>query len=121
MSCPHAKGYGAEVGQDTELMRAITEAVVRITEAPVFVKLSAMLPNLAGSAGIAIAAGAAGITLTNTIGPAMAEVGRRFESGRMQLPFVLRSAEAMRAALDRLLPTNFRARPELIEALLTRL
>jgi len=32
--------------------------------------------------------------------PAMAEVGRRFESGRMQLPFVLRSAEAMRAAFE---------------------
>jgi len=30
--------------------------------------------------------------------PAMAEVGRRFEAGKMQLPFVLRSAEAMRAA-----------------------
>jgi dihydroorotate dehydrogenase (NAD+) catalytic subunit len=75
MSCPHAKGYGAEVGQDAELLRAITEAVVRFADAPVFVKLSAMLPNLAGSAAIAIAAGAAGITLTNTIGPAMAEVG----------------------------------------------
>ena len=36
--------------------------------------------------------------------PAMAEVGRRFESGRMQLPFVLRSAEAMRAAFERLKP-----------------
>jgi len=32
--------------------------------------------------------------------PAMAEVGRRFESGEMQLPFVLRSAEAVRAAFD---------------------
>ena len=28
MSCPHAKGYGAQVGQDTELMRTITAAVV---------------------------------------------------------------------------------------------
>jgi 5-methyltetrahydrofolate--homocysteine methyltransferase len=36
--------------------------------------------------------------------PAMDEVGRRFESGRMQLPFVLRSAEAMRAAFDVLKP-----------------
>ncbi len=36
--------------------------------------------------------------------PAMAEVGRRFESGKMQLPFVLRSAEAMRAAFDALKP-----------------
>ncbi|MBM3322308.1 methionine synthase [candidate division WOR-3 bacterium] len=36
--------------------------------------------------------------------PAMAEVGRRFESGRMQLPFVLRSAEAMQAALELVRP-----------------
>jgi len=36
--------------------------------------------------------------------PAMAEVGRRFESGRMLLPFVLRSAETMRAAFDVLKP-----------------
>ena len=75
MSCPHAKGYGAEVGQDTELLRRITEAVVQIAEAPVFVKLSAMLPNLAGTATAAVAAGAAGITVTNTIGPALVAVG----------------------------------------------
>ena len=36
--------------------------------------------------------------------PAMAEVGRRFESGEMQLPFVLRSAEAMRTAFGVLKP-----------------
>ena len=36
--------------------------------------------------------------------PAMAEVGRRFEAGKMQLPFVLRSAEVMRAAFDILKP-----------------
>jgi len=38
--------------------------------------------------------------ITEELLPAMAEVGRRFESGTMQLPFVLRSAEAMRAAFD---------------------
>ncbi|MGA2326960.1 MAG: tRNA-dihydrouridine synthase [Bryobacteraceae bacterium] len=75
MSCPHAKGYGAEVGQDTELLRRITEAVVRIAEAPVFVKLSAMLPNLAGTATAAVSTGVAGITVTNTIGPALVAVG----------------------------------------------
>jgi 5-methyltetrahydrofolate--homocysteine methyltransferase len=37
--------------------------------------------------------------------PAMAEVGRLFESGSLQLPFVLRSAETMRAALDLLKPS----------------
>jgi 5-methyltetrahydrofolate--homocysteine methyltransferase len=42
--------------------------------------------------------------ITNELLPAMAEVGRRFESGSMQLPFVLRSAEAMRAAFDVLKP-----------------
>jgi len=36
--------------------------------------------------------------------PGMARIGELFETGRMQLPFVLRSAEAMRAALDLLRP-----------------
>ncbi len=75
MSCPHAKGYGAEVGQDTELLSKITAAVVQASGAPVFVKLSATLPDLSGTAVAAVKAGAAGITVTNTIGPAMAVVG----------------------------------------------
>ncbi|HPQ82060.1 MAG TPA: B12-binding domain-containing protein, partial [bacterium] len=36
--------------------------------------------------------------------PAMQEVGRRFGEGRLPLPFVLHSAEAMRAAVDILSP-----------------
>ena len=75
MSCPHAKGYGAEIGQDTELLGKITEAVVRATGVPVFVKLSSTLPNLGATAGAAIAAGAAGFTLINTVGPALVAVG----------------------------------------------
>jgi len=44
--------------------------------------------------------------------PAMAEVGRQFEAGRMQLPFVLRSAEAMQAAFAVLRPVlGRRSRP----------
>jgi len=75
MSCPHAKGYGAEVGQDRELLKNITQAVAEAVEAPVFVKLSAILPSLGEAAAAAMAAGAAGITVTNTIGPALAAVG----------------------------------------------
>ena len=75
MSCPHAKGYGAEVGQDTELLGKITEAVVRAAGVPVFVKLSSTLPNLGATAAAAVAAGAAGLTLINTVGPALAAVG----------------------------------------------
>jgi 5-methyltetrahydrofolate--homocysteine methyltransferase len=44
--------------------------------------------------------------------PAMAEVGRQFEAGGMQLPFVLRSAEAMQAAFAVLRPVlGRRSRP----------
>ncbi len=76
MSCPHAKGYGAEVGQDRELFTRITEAVVQAAGVPVFVKLSSTLPDLGGAAVAAMNAGATGITLINTVGPAMAAIGR---------------------------------------------
>lgn len=75
MSCPHAKGYGAEIGQDAELLRSITAAVAGAVGVPVFVKLSAILQNLGEAARTAVAAGAAGLTLTNTIGPALAVAG----------------------------------------------
>jgi dihydroorotate dehydrogenase (NAD+) catalytic subunit len=74
MSCPHAKGYGIEIGQDTELLQAITAAVVEATGVPVIVKLSATLPGLDRTAQAAIDAGATGLTLINTIGPALAAV-----------------------------------------------
>lgn len=75
MSCPHAKGYGAEIGQDTELLRRITGEVAGLGDAPVFVKLSPMLAEPGRSAVAAIEAGAAGVTLINTAGPALAAVG----------------------------------------------
>ncbi len=75
MSCPHAKGYGAEVGADRALLCDITRAVVAAVDVPVFVKFSAILPDLAGAAKAVIAEGAAGITMTNTIGPALVKLG----------------------------------------------
>jgi dihydroorotate dehydrogenase subfamily 1 len=75
MSCPHAKGYGAEIGQDTELLKRITAAVAEAVGVPVFVKLSATLQTLVPTAVAALESGAAGLTVTNTIGPALAEVG----------------------------------------------
>ncbi len=74
MSCPHAKGFGAEIGQDTELVKNIVGAVAEAAGLPVMVKLSAMLPGLDRTAQAVTDAGAAGITLTNTIGPALAAV-----------------------------------------------
>lgn len=75
MSCPHAKGYGVEVGQDEELLSEITQAVVRLSGKPVFVKMSPVLPRLGEACRAAISAGAIGLTLVNTVGPAMAAHG----------------------------------------------
>jgi dihydroorotate dehydrogenase subfamily 1 len=75
MSCPHAKGYGAEIGADRDLLCSITRAVVAAVDVPVFVKFSAILGDLAGAAAAVIAEGAYGITVTNTIGPALVNLG----------------------------------------------
>jgi dihydroorotate dehydrogenase (NAD+) catalytic subunit len=107
MSCPHAKGYGAEVGQDTELLAAITRAVVEATGVPVFVKLSSTLANLAGVAQKSLEAGAAGLTLINTVGPSLAKVGRDAilsnrwggMSGDGIRPMGLRAVEQVRKAV----------------------
>jgi 5-methyltetrahydrofolate--homocysteine methyltransferase len=60
--------------------------------------------GVAGAVGELLQTRTATDVITNELLPAMAEVGRRFEDGRLQLPFVLRSAEAMRAAFDALRP-----------------
>jgi 5-methyltetrahydrofolate--homocysteine methyltransferase len=60
--------------------------------------------GVAQAVGVLLKTGPATDIITRELLPAMAEVGRRFESGKMQLPFVLRSAEAMRAAFDILKP-----------------
>ncbi len=75
MSCPHAAGYGLQIGQDQELVAAITRAVAAAARKPVIVKLSATIPALAKTAGLALDAGAAGITVSNTIGPSLALAG----------------------------------------------
>jgi len=107
MSCPHAQGYGIEVGQDLELVCKITEAVAGETGLPVFVKLSPMLATLSQTSKAAMAAGAAGFTLINTVGPAMAEHGEspilsnRWGglSGDAVRPVGLRVVEQVRKAL----------------------
>ncbi len=107
MSCPHAKGYGAQVGQDVELLRRITAAVVEAADVPVFVKLAASFQDLEGTARAAVAAGAGGITVTNTIGPAVVSVGRdpvlhnKFGglSGDGIRPLGLRAVEQVRKAV----------------------
>lgn len=107
MSCPHAAGYGMEIGQDADLAAAITGAVAKAAGLPVIVKLSAMLPRIQLTAKAALAAGAVGITVTNTIGPSMVQVGLTpilhnqagGLSGNAIRPLGLRAVQNVRSAI----------------------
>ena len=67
ISCPHSKGYGQDVGQNSELVEKITKSIVSLGK-PVFVKIS---PNLDVKETVkaAISGGTSGITAVNTKGP----------------------------------------------------
>jgi len=67
VSCPHAHGYGAEIGTDPELVEDITRAVKKAANVPVWVKLT---PNVTNIKDIGLAAqrgGADAVVAINTI------------------------------------------------------
>jgi len=67
MSCPHAKGYGLEIGSDSKLVKEITAEVKKSSGIPVFVKLSPNLPNVAEIAKSAEEGNADAIVAINTV------------------------------------------------------
>jgi len=67
MSCPHAKGYGLEIGSDPDLVKEITKKVKRSTKIPVFIKISPNLSNLIEIASSAEEGNADGIVAINTV------------------------------------------------------
>ena len=107
MSCPHVKGHGAEIGEDTDLVVAVLRSVMAQKDIPVFVKVSATLPGLVRTVKACVAAGAAGITVTNSIGPAIVSVGedpilynrRGGLSGDAIRPLGQRAVEQVREAI----------------------
>jgi dihydroorotate dehydrogenase (NAD+) catalytic subunit len=67
LSCPHAEGFGTEVGSDPDEVEAIVRAVVAAVRLPVIAKIT---PNAASPADLAAAAergGAAAISAINTL------------------------------------------------------
>jgi dihydroorotate dehydrogenase (NAD+) catalytic subunit len=52
LGCPHAKGYGAQIGQDPDLVKEITSAVKSTVHVPVLVKIT---PNVTDITEIALA------------------------------------------------------------------
>lgn len=67
MSCPHAKGYGLEIGSDPGLVHQITSKVKDAIKIPVFVKLSPNLMNIVEIAKAAERGNADGIVAINTV------------------------------------------------------
>jgi len=78
VSCPHAEGYGVEIGADPELTREVTAAVNDAADVPVWVK---MTPDVTDVTEIGVAAqdgGADAVVATNTLSALAIDV----ESGR---------------------------------------
>lgn len=67
MSCPHAKGYGLEIGSDPNTVKSITESVKKSTKIPVFVKISPNLTNIVEIVKAAESAHADAIVAINTV------------------------------------------------------
>lgn len=67
LSCPHAKGYGLEVGQDPDLIKEISYDVKKSIKIPVFVKLSPNVNDIVVLATAAEEGGADGIVAINTV------------------------------------------------------
>ena len=75
LSCPHAQGYGMQLGEDVASVYNITRSARGATNKPIFAKLT---PNVKKHLGVkdvgdiahaAITGGAKGITAINTVGP----------------------------------------------------
>ena len=67
LSCPHAEGFGTEVGSTPENVEKVVRAVTKAVSIPVIAKIT---PNTADAAGLAVAAergGAAAISAINTV------------------------------------------------------
>jgi dihydroorotate dehydrogenase (NAD+) catalytic subunit len=67
LSCPHASGYGAQLGQDPKLTQKITAAVKAAVEIPVFVKLTPNVASIAMIGKAAEAGGADAVVAINTL------------------------------------------------------
>jgi dihydroorotate dehydrogenase subfamily 1 len=108
LSCPHAKGYGMDMGQDATLVREITAAVKSVVDIPVIPKLTPNVPNIGEIASAAVAGGADAICAINTVGPAYYtshgepvltnKVGGM--SGKGILPIALKCVREIRSAVD---------------------
>ena len=69
LSCPHAKGYGMAMGQDSTMVGEITAAVKSVVDIPVIPKLTPNVDDISEIAEAAAASGADAVCAINTVGP----------------------------------------------------
>lgn len=67
VSCPHAKGYGTDIGCDPLLLKSVTAAARSATRKPLWVKLAPNVPNIGAIAKVAVEAGADALVCVNTL------------------------------------------------------
>ena len=67
LSCPHAKGYGLEIGQDPDEIKNIVRTIKQSVSIPIFVKLSPNVNDICILAKAAEHGGADAIVAINTV------------------------------------------------------
>jgi len=77
VSCPNVKAGGMEFGADPAALTDVVSRARAVTRRPLFVKLSPALADVVGAARTAVAAGADGLTLVNTLPGLVIDVERR--------------------------------------------
>ncbi|MCX9084392.1 MAG: dihydroorotate dehydrogenase [Candidatus Methanoperedens sp.] len=109
VSCPHAHGYGAEIGTAPALVEDITHVVKNVADVPVWVKLT---PNVTNIKSIGLAAqkgGADAVVAINTVRAMAIDIdsgypilGNRFGglSGRAIKPVAIKCVYDLYEALD---------------------
>lgn len=75
LSCPNTSAGGLEFGADPASVAAVIGAAAKRTRKPLLAKLSPALPDIAGMALVARDAGAAGVTVVNTLPGYLSEGG----------------------------------------------
>ena len=67
LSCPHARGYGLEIGGDPDLVKSITREVKRNVSIPIFPKISANVRDVVEIGKAVEEGGADGIVAINSV------------------------------------------------------
>lgn len=77
VSCPNVRAGGIEFCADRESLIAVVSGARAATRKPLFVKLSPVLANIGDVAATAVAAGAHGITVVNTLPGLVVDIATR--------------------------------------------